>query len=385
MKHYNVGPVSMRVWPYWTGEYMGADQFGPPILRPVDSLLMTDLICGAVEAGLVEAASAHDDDLVNWNPDEPEDDLKENGPVAERILTIRQKLDAGDAGFHMITCCLHGHPMFRRGGLTNPDPKIRAFAKSKVMRALRIGHKLGAKVGTYWVARDGFDTLPAIPLQAYEWLGEGLNTMTDYNEVAKLGYTMFTIEPKPNEPPGRTFLPTAGHAVGFIHSMLAKPNMWKVNPELPQHEGMTLLDPVSCALYLVSLAKLGFLHVGNQINGQFDNDSPPLVGPEHLREMVYMFYVLQKLGWKGVVEFDCHPLRRELNPEDPIGCKKQFIRNCSNGLAIALALAKRIEKFDPAGMGESEADLANIMQMTNLDPAEVARIAIRDGQPDLGI
>ena len=156
-------------------------------------------------------------------------------------------------------------------------------------------------------------------------------------------------------------------------NILKKPDFWQVNPELPQHEAMTGLDPVSCVRFLIQIGKLGFLHFGNQIKGQFDNDFPPLVGPEHLRETVEMFRVMDQMDWKGVVEFDCHALRSELDPDDPQGCRMRFIRNCSKGLAIALALAKRLETIDYCSSApkESEADHISIMEMCRLGVDEI--------------
>ncbi len=367
---FNVGPISQRSMPYWPVMYLGVDPFGPAVLAPIDSLVATGLICEAAQDGLVEVSSAHDCDLVPWDPSKPEDDLNESGPVHQRIVEIRQRLDAANVGFNMITANLHAHPMFRRGGLTNPDSKVREMAKLKVRRALRIGKKLGAKRFTYWVARCGFEVMIVVSPQTLDWLEEGLNDVSDYSEANDLGYDMGTIEPKPNEPRGHMYLPTAGHAAAFT-GILKKPDFWKVNPELPQHEGMTGLDPVTCVRFLVKVKKLGFLHFGNQINGQFDNDFPPLVGPEHLKDTVEMFRVLEQLGWKDVVEFDCHALRSELDPLDPRGCRKKFIRNCSNGLGIALALADRIKDFNPEFLSESEADHSATMRMCNLSGSEI--------------
>lgn len=124
---------------------------------------------------------------------------------------------------------------------------------------------------------------------------------------------------------------------------------------------------------LVSLGKLSFLHFGNQIKAQFDNDFPPLVGPEGLKETAFMFYVLDRMKWKGVVEFDCHMLRTEGDPEDGLACRRDFIRNCVTALSIALELAARL-KPAPGKQPESSADLASSMQMCRLDKRAIARM-----------
>ena len=93
---------------------------------------------------------------------------------------------------------------------------------------------------------------------------------------------------------------------------------------------------------LQSLKKLSFLHFGSQIKAQFDNDFPPLVGPEGLKETVQMFWALEQMGWKGLVEFDCHMLRAEGDPDNEIGCRKEFVVNCCTALSLSLELAARL-------------------------------------------
>jgi xylose isomerase len=278
-----------------------------------------------------------------------------------------------DLKVNTVTCNLHGNPIFRRGGLTNPDPSIRELARLKVERTLYIGNMLGAQYFTYWVARDGFEVAWGVSwLDVYKWIIEALNHVYNYQRQNHFSYKGGSIEPKPNEPRGHMFIPTAGHAVGLINA-LEYPSFWGVNPELRQHEGMTLIDPITTLGYLLSLKKLLFLHFGNQINGQFDNDFPPMVGPEGQKETIQMFWLLQQFGWEGIIEFDCHALRSELDPDGPEEFKMRFIRNCCNALDMALTLAGRIP--DPAHgiqhFGESDLDLRITAILHGIDPGSL--------------
>lgn len=359
--------VTQRSMPFWCVGSPLSDPFGGAVMQRIDSLEVAGLIAEAVREGLVEATSYHDDDLVPWDPQNTEDDLDKNSEVYKKIRKIKAILDAAGVEVNASICSLHGHSMFRDGGLCNPDPKIRKLAAKKVERTLRIGKVLGAKHYVYWVARDGFE-VPAITKwdQVYDWLAEGLNHVTDYIREQNLtNYVGATIEPKPNEPRGQMFLPTSGHAVGFILGKLKEKDFWGVNPELLQHESMCLLNACMTVGYLCSLNKLKFLHFGSQIKGQFDNDFPPLVGPEGLKETVFMFKALNDIGWKGLVEFDCHMLRAEGTPDEPYESRRQFIRNCSEALSIALELASRIKK-PRRGISQSTADLESIKQMCRL-------------------
>jgi len=375
VKTYSVGPVTGRSMPFWCIGNPLSDPFGRAVLPAIDSLETARLVAWACEKGLIEFTGAHDDDLVQWDPNNLEDDLDENSPAYAKLTAIKEILDAAGVGFHTMTCNLHSHLMFRRGGLTNSDENIRALAKAKVRRALRIGQLLGAVSFTYWVARDGWEVAVTIPAQTMAWLKDGLDDVTDYMQAKKMtNYMRATIEPKPNEPRGHMYLPTAGHAAAFT-ACLKNPQFWGVNPELLQHESMALLDAVTCVMNLVHLGKLSFLHFGNQIKGQFDNDSPPLVGPEGLKETAAMFAMLTKLGWKGVVEFDCHMLRTEGDPENPIDCRKQFIENCVDALSMALIMASRLEPLECNGLSDSQVDLLATMRMCGISREEVAVIS----------
>lgn len=359
--------VTARSMPFWCVGNPLADPFGGPVLEKIDSLEVAKLLADAKQQGWIDATAFHDDDLVPWDPDDPEDDLDPNSKTYAKLREIKAILDDAGVWFNSSVCSLHGHSLFRNGGLCNPDPAIRELAKLKIRRTLRMGNFFGAGYHIYWVARDGFE-VPVVTQwdQVYDWLADGLNDAAAYIKNNRFtNYRGCTVEPKPNEPRGQMFLPTAGHAVGFIMSKLDDPAFWGVNPELLQHESMALMSPILTVAYLVAMKKLYFLHFGSQIKAQFDDDFPPLTGPEGLKETVMMFHTLKKLQWQGVVEFDCHMLRSEADTANQYESRRQFIRNCSEALDIALTLADRIREPLP-GINQSAADLASIRQMCNL-------------------
>ncbi len=356
----SASPATLISMPFWcVGNPLG-DPFGGKVLPGIDSLDVAKLLAKAAADGLISATSFHDDDLVPWDPAHSEDDLDPKSAVSKKLDAILAVLKKAKLKVNTATCSLHGDVMFRRGGLTNPDPKIRALAKKKVERTLRIGARFGASHYTYWVARDGFEVPVAVDWKnVFTWLADGLDHVYAYIKAKKLtNYVGASIEPKPNEPRGQMYLPTAGHAVGFICGKLKQPDFWGVNPELLQHESMALLNAVHCVGYLCSLNKLKFLHFGSQIKAQFDNDFPPLIGPEGLKETVQMFWALRQIGWKGVVEFDCHMLRTEGDPKAADACRMRFIRHCRQALDLAVALAARIPAAPANPASESEIDLA---------------------------
>lgn len=371
---YNRSCVTQRSMPFWCVNSPLADPFGGGVMSKLTPLQTAEIIAWAGREGYIEATSYHDDDLVPWDPENPEDDLDKSSQTYAQLAAIKDTITAAGLEFNASICNLHGHAMFRNGGLCNPDPAIRRLAQLKVERTLRIGQFLNARYFVYWVARDGFE-VPVITQwdRVYDFLAEGLNHVTDYiAEKNMTNYIGATVEPKPNEPRGQMFLPTSGHAAGFILGKLRKPDFWGVNPELLQHESMALMNAVMTVGYLVSLNKLKFLHFGSQIKAQFDNDFPPLVGPEGLKETVMLFHALNQLKWQGVVEYDCHMLRAEGTPADAVNSRKQFIIDCTTALAMTLEMAERIQ-VPTDYPSQSAADLAGIRQMCALDNVRITR------------
>ncbi|MBN1834733.1 MAG: hypothetical protein JW820_02720, partial [Spirochaetales bacterium] len=239
--------------PFWCVGNPVGDPFGPGVMDDVSALEITDIIAEAGKDGLVSYTAAHDDDMVPWDPRNPEDDRDPNSGTYKTLKTIKDKLEKAGVQYKMIGCALHVDPVFRNGGVANPDARIRALAAQKVMRALRIGNFLGAEYFTYWVARDGFETQFAVPWdRAHGYIRDALNLVSRYCKDEKLSIQQATIESKPNEPRGEMFLPTTGHALALI-STLEEPEFWGVNPEVLQHEQMTGLSAVGAVGLAVAM------------------------------------------------------------------------------------------------------------------------------------
>jgi xylose isomerase len=249
------------------------------------------------------------------------------------------------------------------------------------MRALRIGHFLGAKYVTYWVARDGFETQFSVPWgKNYKYIMDGLNLATRYALDNKLSIRHGTIENKPNEPRGEMFLPTVGHSLALI-SRLENPAFWGVNPEVLQHEQMTGLTGVAAAAIAAHFGKLFFLHIGNQKPNQFDNDNPVLVGMDGLKEFISILYVLQKMGWEGYVEFDNHILRTDTAPgsANAIKLRSEFIDlnvdayRTAERKADELANDTQINK-EQTRLWNSYSEIADILESG--DPGSIGKVMI---------
>ena len=367
--------------PFWCVGNPVGDPFGPGVMDSVSPLEIADLLAQAGKDGLVSYTAAHDDDLVPWDPRNPEDDQDPSSETYKTLKAIKERLEKGGVQFKMGSCCLHGDPVFRNGGVTNPDPRIRALAAQKAIRALRIGNFMGAEYFTYWVARDGFETPFAVPWdRAHGYIRDALNLVTRYSRDKKLSIQHGTIESKPNEPRGEMFLPSVGHALALI-STLEDPSFWGVNPEVLQHEQMTGLTAVGAVGLAVSMNKLFFLHVGNQKPNQFDNDNPPMIGLDGLKEFVSILYLLARADWNGYVEYDNHMLRTDAAPgtENKMALRRKFIEldvasyRLAEKKAVALAEDKEITAAQ-SGIWDAAGDVAKILAAG--DPAKIAALKI---------
>jgi hypothetical protein len=56
-----------------------------------------------------------------------------------------------------------------------------------------------------------------------------------------------------------------------------------------------------------------FIHIGGQITARMDCDLPPGVGGSLVTDLM-ICHTLHARGWKGIVEFDCRPIRTTTTP-----------------------------------------------------------------------
>ncbi|HOH30805.1 MAG TPA: hypothetical protein PLC40_14095, partial [Candidatus Hydrogenedentes bacterium] len=120
--------VAARSMPFWCVANPLSDPFGGAVQPAPDALDVARMLAKAAKNGLIEMTSAHDDDLVPWDPAHPEDDLDPKSDVYKKLRAVKKVLAEGGLKMNMVTCSLHGNTLFRAGGLTNPDAKLRALA-----------------------------------------------------------------------------------------------------------------------------------------------------------------------------------------------------------------------------------------------------------------
>jgi xylose isomerase len=242
----------------WTVGWPARDPFGDatrPALDPVES------VHRLAELGAY-GVTFHDNDLIPFGSD---DAARE-----QHIKRFRAALEETGLVVPMATTNLFTHPVFKEGGLTNNDRDIRRFALRKVMRNMDLAAELGAQTYVLWGGREGAEVDsakdPKPPLDRYR---EGIDTLAQYSEDRGYGLR-FALEPKPNEPRGDIFLPTIGHALGFI-ATLEHADLVGLNPEVG-HEQMANLNYTHGIAQALWQGKLFHIDLNGQHGPKFDQD-----------------------------------------------------------------------------------------------------------------
>jgi len=274
---------------------VGRDPFGEPTRPPIDPL---DVIVELAKRN-VYSFELHAEDLVPMG-----------ASVRERNRLVRQaKKRMEDYNIKCTNCgsnCF-SLPVFKDGAFTNNDPNIRAFAVQRYMCAIDMGHELGCRLCNLWWGRDGLEVEGSKDARdGIKWLRECCNLLTEYVLKNYPDYEL-SIEAKPNEPRGDIFLPTTGHALGFI-ATLDHPEKWGVVPELA-HVRMAGLNSVHEVAQALDAGKLRGIHLNSQKPLRYDQDIR--FGAEDLKESFFIVYLLETSDYRGTKSFDCHPYRTE--------------------------------------------------------------------------
>ena len=318
----------------WTVGSTGRDPFGGPVR---DAKTPAELVYLLGEVGAY-GVNFHDNDLI------PIDATPAEEAAIKR--DFRKALDETGLVVPMATTNLFGDPVFKDGAFTSNDPKVRAYALQKTMRAMDLGVEFGAKIYVFWGGREGTETDSSkSAVESIKRNREALNFLCEYN--LDKGYGLkFALEAKPNEPRGDIYNPTIGHMLGFI-ATLDHPEMVGVNPEVA-HEHMAGINFMHGVAQAWEAGKLFHIDLNDQYPGRYDQDLR--FGSRDIKAAFYLVKFLEDVGYAGSKHYDAHAYRTE----DYEGVK-DFARGC---MRTYLMLREKAAQFnaDP----EIQAILAEI-------------------------
>jgi xylose isomerase len=304
----------------WTVGNRGRDPFGDVVREAMSPV---DLVGLLAETG-AWGVNLHDNDLVpiDTTPAERDRIVREFATACERHHVV----------VPMATVNLFFDPVFRDGAFTANDPRVRAYAVQKTLRAMDIGAELGARTFVLWGGREGTETDACRrPDEAIKRLREAVNYLCRYSIDRGYGFR-FALEAKPNEPRGDIYMATTGAYLGFI-ATLDHPEIVGVNPEVA-HEQMAGLNFVHAVAQAWEAGKLFHIDLNDQVPGRYDQDFR--FGSANIKAAFWLVKFLEDVGYEGPRHFDAHAYRTE----DYCGVK-EFARGCMRTYLILRDRAAR--------------------------------------------
>lgn len=306
----------------WTVGSVGRDPFGSPVRDPKTPAELVYLL-GEVGA---YGVNFHDNDLI------PIDAT----PAEEEAIKKDFRKALADTGLvvPMATTNLFGDPIFKDGAFTSNDPKVRAYALQKTMRAIDLGVEFGAKVYVFWGGREGTETDSSkSAVDAIKRNREAMNFFCEY-AIDHQYDLKFALEAKPNEPRGDIYNPTTGHMLAFIET-LDHPEMVGVNPEVA-HEHMAGINFMHGVAQAWEAGKLFHIDLNDQYPGRYDQDLR--FGSRDIKAAFFLVKFLEDVGYDAPRHFDAHAFRTE----DYEGVK-DFARGC---MRTYLMLKEKAQQFN---------------------------------------
>jgi xylose isomerase len=334
MSDFTPKPEHKFTFGLWTVGNPGGDPFGYATRQGKTPAELVYLL-GEVGA---YGVNFHDNDLIpiDATPAEAEAIKKE----------FRKALADTGLVVPMATTDLFHDPIFKDGAFTSNDPKVRAYALQKTMRAMDLGVEFGAKTYVFWGGREGTETDSSkSAVEAIKRTREAINFLCEYALDNKYDLK-FALEAKPNEPRGDIYNPTTGHMLAFI-ATLDHPEMVGVNPEVA-HEHMAGINFMHGVAQAWEAGKLFHIDLNDQYPGRYDQDLR--FGSRDIKAAFYLVKFLEDVKYDGSRHFDAHAYRTE----DLEGVK-DFARGC---MRTYLILKEKAAQFnaDP----EVQAILAEI-------------------------
>jgi xylose isomerase len=322
MANYQPKPEDKFTFGLWTVGNPGRDPFGAAVRKVMSPVEIVHLLAEVGAYGV----NLHDNDLIPIDATPTEaDKIKKDfkAALAETGLKVP-----------MATTNLFFDPAFKDGAFTANDPKVRAYALQKTIRAIDLGVELGATTYVFWGGREGVESdATKNPVDAIKRFREAINFLLEY-VIDKKYNLRFALEPKPNEPRSDIFFPTTGAMLGFIYT-LDHPGMVGVNPEIA-HEHMSGLNFLHAAAQAWEAGKLFHIDLNDQKYARYDQDFR--FGAETLKAAFFLVKFLEDVKYENSKHFDAHAYRTE----DYQGVK-DFAAGC---MRTYLILREKAQQFN---------------------------------------
>jgi xylose isomerase len=207
-------------------------------------------------------------------------------------------------GIYIVATGLHLDPLFARGGLVNPDPKIREEAVRRTVAAADFAGRIGSQF-VIWPGGEGYNYPFQTPYaDSWAWLIDGIGQAAA--KCKEHGIQLF-LEHKNSEPAMKILMRNIGMTLHVIHMLRGRGlDNVKVNMDW-QH---LIMNGESLGEYAAMLAAQGLLghQHGNSGWGTFDDDN--MVGATAFMETLELALELRRANYGANGErlgFDLYP------------------------------------------------------------------------------
>ena len=233
----------------------------------------------------------------------------------DNLAAIRSALDGHD--IYCIAGGLHLDPRFGRGGLVNPDERLRAEARRILREAAEFAGTLGANM-IVWPGGEGYNYPFQTPyVDSWRWLIDGLGEAAEI--CARHDVKLF-LEHKNSEPAMKILMRNIGMCLYVVHQLRMQGiDNVQINMDW-QHLIMNGEHLPEYAALLASDGLLGHLHA-NSGWGTFDDDN--MVGATAFMETLELALELRRSGYGSAGErlgFDLYPYT-----EDRVGAVRRSV------------------------------------------------------------
>lgn len=328
---YSVGPWNIQT---------GADPFGPPVRRErsFEERLEQFKALG------FDAIQFHDDDAV------PEVDRLSGEALRKKARERKRQLDEVGLEAEFVAPRLWEDERTKDGAYTANLRQLREYANERSLKSLEIAHELGTRNIGIWLAREGlFVPESKSSVRSIHYIVEAMNRMLEQDRHIRI-----MIEPKPNEPVDRAFVPTVGHAIALAH-MTVDPARVGVIIE-SAHAVLAGLDPAEEMAFALSQNKLWSVHLNDQNGLKFDQDRS--FGSVNLRQAFNQIRILldNEYGQQGeYVGLDVKALRTQ--------SEETAYQHLENSLFVIESLANKVRTLD----AQAVSNCINSMNYEQLD------------------
>jgi len=255
----------------------------------------------------------------------------------DNLEEVRAALDGH--GIYAVATGLHLDPRFGRGGVTSPDPGVRAEARRITSAAADLAGSIGAQL-IVWPGIEGYNYPFQTPYrESWGWLIEGLGEAAQ--RCAERGVKLF-LEHKNSEPAMKIFMRNIGMTLHVIHT-LRREGIDNVQVNMDwQHLLMNGESLGEYAALLDAEGLLGHQHA-NSGWGTFDDDN--MVGALAFMETLELALELRRAGYGERGErlgFDLYPYT-----EDQVGAVRRSVQSWRFIDGIA-------QRIDPEALREAQ-------------------------------